>query len=218
MVRSIAAISLDDGLEFDADEATAEDPAQRQWLPREVADGIPISTSKAQGSDADGIDAPHMRNVFWLRPGVIGGRSGPNLDVWDPKDLAAGGVGAVLSVNDGELVRPQELAAVGIDYRCVPLSDAAPPQPGDLEICTSALPRALEFTMASIDRRRSVVVHCRSGKDRTGLFLSYYLCEIERLKPSEAIRELKRVRPIALSADGWEAFSYRVLGELGFVD
>jgi len=157
-----------------------------------------------------------MRNVFWLRPGAIGGRTGPNHDMWDPKELAAGGIGAVLSVNDGELVRPDELAAVGIDYCCVPLSDAAPPQPGDLEICLSALPRALSFVVDAIDRHRSVLVHCRSGKDRTGLFLSYYLCVTEGLTPDAAIRELKRVRPVALSAEGWQSFAYQVLGELGF--
>ena len=50
------------------------------------------------------------------------------------------------------------------------------------------------------------------------MFLSYYLCAIEGLTPSEAIRELRRVRPVALSAEGWESFSYQVLGELGFVD
>jgi protein-tyrosine phosphatase len=157
-----------------------------------------------------------MRNVFWLRPGVIGGRTGPNLDSWDPKELAAGGIGAVLSVNDGERVRPGELAAVGIDYRCVPLSDAAPPQPGDLEICLRALPHALAFAACSIDARRGVLVHCRSGKDRTGLFLSYYLCMTEGLTAAEAIREVRRVRPVALSAEGWEAFSYEVLGAVGF--
>lgn len=159
-----------------------------------------------------------MRNVFWLRSGRIGGRTGPNYDTWDPKDLAAGGIGAVLSVNDGDLVRPGELAAVGIDYCRVPLSDAAPPQPGDLEICVSALPRALSFVASSIARGRVVLVHCRSGKDRTGLFLAYYLCVTEGLAPSDAIRELRRVRPIALSAEGWESFSFQVLGELGFVD
>jgi protein-tyrosine phosphatase len=67
-------------------------------------------------------------------------------------------------------------------------------------------------------RQRGVLVHCRSGKDRTGLFLSYYLCVIEGLTPSEAVREVRRVRPIALSAEGWESFSYRVLAELGFED
>jgi protein-tyrosine phosphatase len=159
-----------------------------------------------------------MRNVFWVRQGVIGGRSGPNRDVWHPKDLAAGGVGAVLSVNDGELVHPDELAEAGIDYCCLPLSDSAPPRPGDLEICVSALPRALSFAVHSIDRHRGVLVHCRSGKDRTGLFLAYYLCAIEGLTPSDAIREVRRVRPIALSAEGWEPFAYQVLGALGFVD
>jgi protein-tyrosine phosphatase len=138
--------------------------------------------------------------------------------MWDPGDLAAGGVGAVLSVNDGELVRADELAAVGIDYCCVPLSDAAPPQPGDLEICIGALPRALAFTIDAIDRHRAVLVHCRSGKDRTGMFLSYYLCVTEGLTPTEAIREVRRVRPVALSAEGWHSFTYRVLGELGFFD
>ena len=88
-----------------------------------------------------------MRNVFWLRPSIIGGRTGPNKDIWNPKELADGGVGAIVSVNDGELVHPEELAAVGIDYKCVPLSDAAPPHPGDLELCAAALPEALEFAL-----------------------------------------------------------------------
>lgn len=156
-----------------------------------------------------------MRNVFWVRHGVIGGRSGPNRNMWDPRDLAAGGIGAVLSVNDGELVHPDDLARVGIDYCCVPLSDAAPPRPGDVEICVGALPRALSFAVDSINRHRCVLVHCRSGKDRTGLFLCYYLCVTEGLRPSDAIREVRRVRAVALSAEGWESFAYQVLGELG---
>jgi protein-tyrosine phosphatase len=145
---------------------------------------------------------------------VLGGRSGPNRDSWHPRDLAAGGVRAILSVNDGELVHPDELTEVGISYFCAPLSDSAPPQEGDLEICVSALPRALSFAVRSIAQRRPVLVHCTSGKDRTGLFLSYYLCVTEGLSPTCAIRDVRRVRPIALSADGWEPFAQRVLGEL----
>jgi protein-tyrosine phosphatase len=156
-----------------------------------------------------------MRNVFWLRPCIIGGRTGPNKDIWDPKELASGGIGAIVSVNDGELVHPEELAAAGIDYKCVPLSDAAPPQPGDLEICAAALPEALEFVVKSIKLGRSVLVHCRSGKDRTGMFLSYYLCKVEDLPAAKAIEQVKQVRPIALSADGWESFTLRVLDRLG---
>jgi protein-tyrosine phosphatase len=156
-----------------------------------------------------------MRNVFWLRPFIIGGRTGPNRDIWNPKELADGGIGAIVSVNDGELVHPEELAAAGIDYKCVPLSDAAPPHPGDLAICVAALPEALEFVLNSIDEGRSVIVHCRSGKDRTGMFLSYYLCKTEGLPADQAIEQVKLVRPIALTADGWELFTLRVLSTLG---
>ena len=57
-------------------------------------------------------------------------------------------------------------------------------------------------------------MHCTSGKDRTGIFLSYYLCKTEGLAPVEAIKAVKQVRPIALSAEGWEAFTLRVLDAL----
>lgn len=155
-----------------------------------------------------------MRHVFWLRPGIIGGRSGPNKDLWSPRELAEGGVGAIISVNDGELVYPDELAAADIAYTCIPLSDKAPPLPGDLEICAAALPAALEFALEAIESDRSVLVHCHSGKDRTGMFLSYYLCKTEGLAVDAAIEEVRRVRPIALSALGWEAFTRNVLEAL----
>jgi len=156
-----------------------------------------------------------VRHVFWLRAGVIGGRSGPNLEPWDPRELAAGGIGAVLSLNDAALVRADELARAGLDHRWVPLSDSAPPRPCDLETCVEALPRALSFALGAIARDRSVLVHCRSGKDRTGLFLAYYLRETEGMSVDEAIRAVRSVRPIALSADGWEVFALQVLDELG---
>jgi protein-tyrosine phosphatase len=155
-----------------------------------------------------------MRNVFWLREGMIGGRTGPNRDAWNPKELADGGVGAVLSVNDGELVHPDDFAKVGIDYACAPLSDAAPPQSGDFGICIDALPKALKFALRSIQSGRSVLVHCSSGKDRTGMFLSYYLCAAEGMGPDEAIRAIRYVRPTALSAEGWEKFALQVLRAL----
>ena len=152
-----------------------------------------------------------MRNVFWLRKGVIGGRSGPNRDVWNPMELAESGIGAILSVNDGELVHATDLVDAGISYKCVPLSDAAPPRVGDLETCIKALPKGLEYTQGEIESGRAVLVHCSSGKDRTCLFLSYYLCVSEGLPPLEAVREVKRVRPIALTAEGWEKFTLEVL-------
>lgn len=123
-----------------------------------------------------------MHNVFWLRPNVIAGRTGPNKDFWEPTALAQGGIGAVLSVNDGELVHPEDLAAAGIRYQCVPLSDVAPPRPGDLEMCTAALPKALEFALLSIDAGRGLLVHCPF---------------LERLERQSSLEHLEECFPLA---------------------
>lgn len=156
-----------------------------------------------------------MNHIFWLRPGVIAGRPGPDMEPWDPSVLARGGIGAVLSVNDAELVEADALAAVGIEHHCEPLSNAAPPEPGDLEICVAALPKALAFAEKAIASGKPVLAHCRAGKDRTGMFLCYYLCRVEGLSVEEAIAEVKRVRPIAMTAEGIEDLTREVLVTLG---
>ena len=152
-----------------------------------------------------------MDDMFWLRDGLIAGSAGPDRVVWNIQELAKNNIGRVLSVNDGELIRKEELQAVSIDYKCIPLSKSAPPITGDLELCLEVLPKALEFVLDSRVTNAAALVHCSSGKDRTGMFLCYYLCIVENYFPEEAVAEVKRVRSIALSAPGWEELTYAVL-------
>lgn len=152
-----------------------------------------------------------MQNVFWLIPGKLAGRTGPNVDPWDAKSLKEGGIDAVLSVNGGNLVDAIALEACGIAYACVPFSWNAPPIPGDLEICLEALPKAFAFVQRNIDAGKAVLIHCTSGKDRTGLLMSYYLMRTQGITVEEAIVEVRRVRPIALSAAGWDEFAREIL-------
>jgi len=120
----------------------------------------------------------------------------------------------VLSVNGGLLCHEEDFAPVGISYACVALSANAPPRPGDEQVCMEVLPRAYAFVHDQVTAGRAVLVHCSSGKDRTGLFLSYFLMRAEGLTPREAIAAVRAVRPIALSAEGWEEFGARVLAAL----
>ncbi len=152
-----------------------------------------------------------MDHLFWVIPGRLAGRSGPDQDPWDLERLRAGGIGAVLSVNDGLLCQLEEFAAAGLEYACVPLTDSAPPRPGDDEVCRLALPRAYAFVEAQHAQQRAVLVHCTAGKDRTGLFLSYFLMQHRALSAREAIRAVRLLRPIALTALGWEEFAHHVL-------
>ena len=149
--------------------------------------------------------------IFWLRPGVLAGRAGPDLVPWTVEELQASNIRRVLSVNDGALVHPEDFSPIGIEYGCYPLPDNAPPQPGDVEAAIDTLVAALEFVLAPKPQEGGVLVHCRSGKDRTGLFLCYYLVCIEGFTTERAIDEVKAVRPIALTAPGWDAFAREVL-------
>lgn len=154
-----------------------------------------------------------MNYLFWLLPGSLAGRPGPDEEPWDLADLWRGGVRAVLSVNDGRRCDLGALARLGIAYACHPLSDWVPPQPGDAEHCLRVLPVAYTFVQAQLRQGRPTLVHCSGGNDRTGLFLSYYLARQAKLSPKQAIQRVRELRPTALSAEGWVQFAEAILYE-----
>ena len=110
-----------------------------------------------------------MKHIFWLIQDQLCGRSGPNHEPWDAGELQSAGVGAVLSVNSADSVYPDDFSAVDMSYRCIPLAANAPPRDGDLELCVARLPLAYEYASNEIESGNSVLVHCRHGKDRTGI-------------------------------------------------
>jgi hypothetical protein len=137
-----------------------------------------------------------MRHIFWLIDGELCGRAGPNHQPWNAQQLKDAGVGAVLSVNNAESVYPDEFDSAGVAYRCIPLASAR----------------------AQIEAGRALMVHCRHGKDRTGLFMAHYLKMQRSLSTLEAIAEVKAVRPIALTATGWDQFAIEVLDACDVAD
>lgn len=155
-----------------------------------------------------------MDHVFWLVPGRLAGRPGPNRRPWDLAGIRALGIGAVLSVNDGDGCEAASFPTLGLAYECVPLPPNEPPLPGDEELCEEALPNAYRFVSEQHSRGRAVLVHCSAGKDRTGLLMSYFLMQEEGLDVETALQRVRAVRPNALSAVGWEALGRRVLARL----
>ena len=151
-----------------------------------------------------------MQKVFWLREGLLAGRSGPNLDPWDLSTFKVNGFSAILSVNDGEMVHESLIESLGLNYSNIPMSANAPVQPGDKEYCLKNLPKAMKFLGNNL-KNGPVLIHCRSGKDRTGLVLAASLIAIEGLEIEISMREVLKVRGIAFSADGWVDFSRDVL-------
>ena len=151
-----------------------------------------------------------MEHVFWLRKGKIAGRSGPNSNIWDLNEIKASGIASILSVNNGEAVHESMLSNLGMTYSNIPMSSNAPAMDGDKEFCVNNLPRAMEFIRENL-KNGPVLIHCRAGKDRTGMVMAAYLIEFERYDVRKAMEEVIAVRPIAFSAEGWKEFGLEVL-------
>ena len=152
-----------------------------------------------------------MEHIFWLVEGQLCGRPGPNHQPWQAAELKQGGIDALLSVNHAESVYSDDFEAVGIEHRCIPLASNAPPREGDLELCLERLPEAYAWVSGHIEHGRTVLVHCRQGKDRTGMFMAYFLKTRQGLSTEAAIARVMQVRPIALTATGWDQFAIEVL-------
>jgi protein-tyrosine phosphatase len=78
-------------------------------------------------------------------------------------------------------------------------------------LCLDRLPLAYAYALNEIESGHSVMVHCRHGKDRTGLFMTYFLRQQLGMSSKDAVDWVKTVRPIALTAEGWEQFAIDVL-------
>lgn len=151
-----------------------------------------------------------MDHVFWLREEKVAGRSGPNTNVWDLEEIKANGFSAILSVNNGEAVHESMISNLEMGYSNIPMSSNAPVRDGDKELCLENLPKALDFIQKNI-MGGPVLIHCRSGKDRTGMVLAAYLIKFEEYNVKQAMEEVIAVRPTAFSAEGWMEFVAEVL-------
>lgn len=155
-----------------------------------------------------------MKYVYWLRAGAIAGRCGPDLKPWSLEAIRGNGFSAILSVNDGEAVHATRIKDLQMEYANIPLSANIPPRAGDREQCLNNLPEAMDFIGRNLGRG-PVLVHCRSGKDRTGMTLAAYLITYEGYAARTAMDEVIGINPIAFSAEGWLDFGQEVLTEFG---
>lgn len=155
-----------------------------------------------------------MKFAYWLVNNEICGRPGPNEEPWDPQELYDGGIRAVLSVNKGDGVARRKLSRLGISYKRTTLRISTPPEQNNLQASIKQLERAYAFAAKQADLGRPLLVHCRYGHDRSGLFLAYYLCVRHNYTPQAAIEEVRSRRAACLRAHGWQRFTLALLREV----
>lgn len=155
-----------------------------------------------------------MREVFWLIPNRLAGRSGPTQVAWSLSEIrTVGGFDTVLNLSEHP-PQPLEFRAVELACYWVPLPTTVPPDDDAEASCYRGLSLAYEIVADHLAANRRVLVHCVAGRDRTGLLLSYFLARTHQLTPIDAIARVRQTQPMALSAPGWEDMGMRVIRAL----
>jgi protein-tyrosine phosphatase len=153
-----------------------------------------------------------MDHVFWVLDDRLGGRPGPTKEPWRLADLR---FAIDVVVNISEHASPvAEFDALGIEHTWIPLPTTVPPHAEAQRSCLESLPRAEAYLSEQLQAGHRVLVHCVSGKDRTGMLLAYHLARTNGLTARESLSQVRKVRPEALSAEGWEAMAIRVISQL----
>jgi len=151
-----------------------------------------------------------MKNVFWLIPDCLAGRPGPVDEPWSLDELSKAGFKAVINLTETE---PEKAAFERhqIEVGWYPIPDDYPANAETERISRRAIPEAHEFLVSHLAAGHKVLVHCAWGRDRTGLLLAYHLAMSMRESLSSAIAKVRKVRPKALTATGWEEMAERII-------
>lgn len=140
-------------------------------------------------------------DIYWVAPGELAGRPGPEKFPWTPEELSAEGIGAVVSLCGP--VNTRQLVAAGIDhlpvYQPMILLESEIAREGFVGI----MPLIEEFVERSLTKKKSVLVHCYHGCDRTGTVLACLLIARYRLDAARAVEAVRSVNPLAMNASGY---------------
>ena len=148
-----------------------------------------------------------------VEAGLLYGRPGPNKSRWDLTALKREGLAVVVS-----LVHIEDPAAVtqaGLKHYVIPFEDKIHlPYKTANGFVLDIFDEFDRVLNVHLPMREPVLIHCNSGKDRTGLLSAYYMVSRKGLSAKRALKMLRRLKPDALSASGYTEILFALEPEM----
>ena len=154
-----------------------------------------------------------MECVYWVIPGLLAGRPGPDEVDWNLSELYNAGFRAILTLHRSG-VDSDAIQRTGFAHSTLLLPDSVPPAKEDIAVYQKLTPEALAFVKEHVSKGIPTLVHCHFSKDRTCVVMVCYLCLIMGIDWAEAVKQVKMVKPDALTAEGYETLSKHLVDKL----
>ena len=142
-----------------------------------------------------------MSDFYWILPGLLAGRPGPQTVPWDLTALWEAGFRTIVSLVS---VDEAPIRAAGFRHLYVPLDGALAFLPSLRRRLARRMRPVVDFVAEEVAAGRPTLVHCRKGNDRTGAVLAAYLTCYQGLTPEEAIRRVLEANPQAMRSLGFK--------------
>ncbi len=149
-------------------------------------------------------NAAREDDYFWVLPGKIAGRCGPDKKPWDLDGLWDDGFRAIASLH--RLPPGEEQRVENSPFEHLPAY--APPmvidRPDLQDEFLNRVDNVLPFIDHHLNSEQPVIVHCHAGLDRSCCAIACYLVAREEYSAHEAIEQIYDVRPQAFVSPGYE--------------
>jgi atypical dual specificity phosphatase len=123
----------------------------------------------------------------WIEKGRLAG-SGYPASRGQLEWLSGHGINVILTLTENPL--PDDwLEGLPLKTEHIPMKDHGAPDVASLE-------KAVSFLQGQLKEGRVVLVHCLAGEGRTGCVLAAYLVMEKKVGAEEAIRTLRRIKPL----------------------
>jgi len=142
-----------------------------------------------------------MSDFYWILPGLLAGRPGPQTVPWDLTALWEAGFRTIVSLVS---VDEAPIRAAGFRHLYVPLDGALAFLPSLRRRLARRMRPVVDFVAEEVAAGRPTLVHCRKGNDRTGAVLAAYLACYQGMTPEEAIRRVLEANPQAMRSLGFK--------------
>ncbi len=142
-----------------------------------------------------------MKALYWILPGLLAGRPGPQMVPWNLTELWEMGFRTIVSLVP---VDGGPIQAVGFRHLRVPLNGGLAFLPPLRCRLARRMRPIVDFVAGEVAAGRPTLVHCRKGNDRTGAVLAAYLACYQGLTPEEAIRRVLEANPQAMRSLGFK--------------